>query len=238
MKRAAEMPTGSSTSSGSNGRRDSLVTSMRPVAGSPTVTRTGSTCVRMATCVRPTASSTENSSRARAAAAIISHSVQPIAAPTTQPVTPRASTAQPSGDTHRSTPTTGCHAVLSLGTPMAGRDGSRPALLSERRVVCSAVGGGTLMLRRLARRGGATSARIWLMTWSTVTLENCASAVSRSRWHSTGLAMSLMSSGITWVRPWLAAHVLAQRTKARQPRIDRPSLRLGCLRDSSARRET
>ena len=97
VKRAAEMPTGSSTSSGSNGRRDSLVTSMRPLAGSPTVTRTGSTCVRMATCVRPTASSTENSSRARAAAAIISHSVQPIAAPTTQPVTPRASTAQPSG---------------------------------------------------------------------------------------------------------------------------------------------
>ena len=76
------------------------------------------------------------------------------------------------------------------------------------------------------------------MTWSTVMLANCASAVRSSRWHSTGCAISLMSSGITWVRPWLAAQVLAHRTNARHPRIDRPSLRLTWRRDSSAMRET
>ena len=35
-----------------------------------------------------------------------------------------------------------------------------------------------------------------------------------------GSAMTLMSSGTTWVRPWLTAQVFAQRTKARHPRVD------------------
>ena len=51
--RAAVSPTGSSTSSGSSPRREVLVTSIRPVAGSPTVTRVGSTSTRMRTRARP-----------------------------------------------------------------------------------------------------------------------------------------------------------------------------------------
>ena len=74
-------------------RRDAFVTVIRPVAGSPTLTRTGSSSVVMATRVRPTASRTQQSRSASAAAPIISHSVQPVRLPTTQPATPRTNTA-------------------------------------------------------------------------------------------------------------------------------------------------
>src|SRR6476661_3445924 len=106
-KRAADRPTGSSTRIGSIGVRASLVTRIRPVAGSPTVTRRGSTSARMRTFVRPSASSRQIAKRTRAAAATMSSSVQPQRAPTNQQTTPRARIVQPSGETHPTTRATG-----------------------------------------------------------------------------------------------------------------------------------
>ena len=92
-------------------RLDSLVTEIRPVAGSPTVTRSGSTSVSMRTRVRPTASS-RSTARAGpcAAAPIMTHSSQ-SPAPRPRPSRPRPSarTLQPSGETQRRNAATGAH---------------------------------------------------------------------------------------------------------------------------------
>ena len=75
--RAALTPIGSSTSSGRIGTAPVLPTMTRPVAGSPTVTRVGSTSASMLTRVRPIASSTHAASSTRVAAPSMSSSIQP-----------------------------------------------------------------------------------------------------------------------------------------------------------------
>ena len=162
VKRAAVMPTGSSTSSGSMGparlvgdrdapggrvahghaHRVDLGADGAPGCGRPPAARRRA----RGPGPRPRSSATRPSRAGR---------------PTTQPVTPSTSTAQPSGETQRSTPATGCHtgrvaarsaSVRSASTPparapasrgargrlgrgtlMAGSDGSRPPWATGRR---------------------------------------------------------------------------------------------------------
>ena len=211
--RAADSPTGSSTRIGSIGARASFVTAIRPVAGSPTTTRRGSTSASTRTLG---ASHGEQEAAAKRTSAARRHHEQ------LGPPPPRAD--EPGREAEREDrpaqrrdpgdPPTTRHA----GRAHRGRrpPAAQPAHPATRRVdpgreraqrhTESAFVAG--LLAKLASRhrlahadarsaGGAMSPRIWSMTWSTVAPANCASALSSRRCESTGSARILMSSGMT-----------------------------------------
>ena len=74
--------------------------------------------------------------------------------------------------------------------------------------------------------GGATSARIWAITCSTVMPANWRLGVEQQPVAEHRLGELLDVVGHHVVAALAIAQVLAQRTNARQPRTDRPSLTL------------
>ena len=172
-KLAAPPPTLSSTRSGSIRRRAEFRTTSDPAAGSPTVTRIGSTVTSTSSSVLPTRNNTpiakDNGARGRDP-----HSLTPAQLPARNP---------PGDAQARNHPT--------------GR-GNAPSQFSERASHSLQHGCSLLLgLRPCSARAGSPRRARGATIESTVVPANSASGSRMRRWLSTGAASCLMSSGKT-----------------------------------------